>query len=112
MLLTTTSGRYGTTGASAASTPISCRTRSAAGRDQANLATNSVPMNALDDHHCGSSPAPVSPGITIGYPASSGATSRSAPASAAAEPSASHLTPTRYARRGPGYPAADSAGRL
>ena len=79
MLPTTTSGRYGTTGASAVSTPISCRTRSAAGRDHANFATNSVPMNALDAHHRGSGPTSVPPGITIGYPASSGATSRSAP---------------------------------
>jgi hypothetical protein len=93
VLLATISGRNGTSGspAKAASTPISCARRCAAGPDQANFATNSSPRQALDDRHSGSS-LPTSSGSTIRRPASSGATTRSASSNASTVYSASHLT--------------------
>ena len=104
VLLATTSGRNGTLGsrASAVRTPISCARRSAAGRDQANFTMNRSPTGALPDCHSGSCLA-AGPGTVTGYPLSSGATTRSASRSAAAEHSASHFIcdiPSRHAPAG------------
>jgi hypothetical protein len=76
--------------ASAVRTPISRAKRSAAGRDHANFAMNRSPTTALDDCHSGSS-LPTGSGTVIEHPLSSGATTRSASPSAAAEHSASHI---------------------
>ncbi len=94
MLLATTSGRNGTAGsrASAARTPISCASWSAAGRDQANFTKNRSPTGTLPECHSGSC-LPAGPGTVTGYPLSSGATTRRASASATAEHSASHVIP-------------------
>ena len=94
MLLATTSGRNGTAGsrASAARTPISCASWSAAGRDQANFTKNRSPTGTLPECHIGSC-LPAGPGTVTGYPLSSGATTRRAAPSATAEHSASHVIP-------------------
>jgi hypothetical protein len=100
--LATTSGRNGTSGsrASAARTPISRTTRSAAGRDQANFAMNRSPTTALDDHHSGSAlAAGPGTGTVTGHRLSSGATAFSASRTAAAEHAASHFIPGTLPRR-------------
>jgi hypothetical protein len=79
VLAVMTSGRNGTAGwrASAARTPISCASWSAAGRDQANFTKNRSPTGTLPECHCGSC-LPAGPGTVTGYPLRSGATTRSA----------------------------------
>src|SRR5205823_4403582 len=92
VLLATTSGRNGTAGprASAARTPISCASWSAAGRDQANFTKNRSPTGTQPDCQSGSS-LPAGPGTVTGNRLSSGATAPSASRSAATEHSASHF---------------------
>jgi YceI-like domain len=109
-LLATTSGRNGTFGsrASAASTPISRVSRSAARRDQANFTKNRSPTGTQPECHSGSSLS-ASPGTVTGYPLSSRATAPSASRSAAAEHSASHFTSGTLSMR-PRLPPSHSAG--
>jgi hypothetical protein len=91
--LVTTSGRNGTAGsaASADRTLISCRTNRAARSDQANRTKNSSPRGAFIECQTGVSWR-VTSGRATGSPLSSGATARSAAATAAGVGSGSQLT--------------------